>query len=134
MGAWGSGPFENDIALDWRDALQRSVTGDRAGLIRNALVSPDLLTYGAAAEAIAAATVVAAILPGGQALFDASGLPEEEAHRIPTTADTPALALRALDTVVTDESEWRRLWSESPSLYAEAVATLQQVRGILTDE
>ncbi|WP_425553795.1 DUF4259 domain-containing protein [Dactylosporangium salmoneum] len=41
--------------------------------------------------------------------------------------DVPALAIRALDRIVGDDSEWRELWDESTE-GAPAVAALQQLR------
>ncbi|GAB7051469.1 DUF4259 domain-containing protein [Catenuloplanes indicus] len=131
MGAWGPGPLDNDTALDWQDALLRAATpADRAVVIRDALAAATTtgyLDYDLAAEAIVAALVVAASMPGGQALRSSAGLPEE-ADGIPVAAGTPALALRALDRIVADDSEWRALWSDSPQLYAEALASLREIR------
>ena len=40
----------------------------------------------------------------------------------------PSLALRALDRINADNSEWRELWEEDPDSYAQAVAALLLVR------
>ncbi|MEV6925641.1 DUF4259 domain-containing protein [Dactylosporangium sp. NPDC051485] len=44
--------------------------------------------------------------------------------RIDVADDVPALAVRALDRIAGDDSEWRELWDES----GEGAAALQQIR------
>ncbi|TML21807.1 MAG: DUF4259 domain-containing protein [Actinobacteria bacterium] len=48
--------------------------------------------------------------------------------RIDLPDDLPSLALRALDRINADNSEWRELWEEDPDSYAQAVAALLLVR------
>ena len=45
-------------------------------------------------------------------------------------ADLDGLAVRALDRILADESEWRSLWEESEH-YAEAQAELMAIRLVL---
>src|SRR5439155_7137373 len=136
MGTWDVGPFDNDTAADWCGDLHDAVPGERVELIRRVLTAvsehgDDYLDSDIAVEAIAAAAVVASQLRGGPAVnspyapkFLAEGGTVEVPH------DVPQLALRALDRIVGQDSEWRALWEESDH-YAEAVAALQPIRAAL---
>ena len=115
MGAWGTGTFENDDALDWigefreapnEDALRSTLS--TAAAADGYLESPD------AANALAAAEVVAALK--GAPTADAIGVEDYLAgivhSGIPVTEELTALALRAIDRVVSD-SELSELWAET---------------------
>lgn len=113
VGTWGVGPFDNDTALDWRDDLDEAPPADRVQLVRAALEAADdegYLDYDVAAEAVAAAAVVASD----------PALPTE----------LRPLAVRALDRVIGPDSEWRQLWSESDEL-PDALAGVRQLRATL---
>lgn len=112
MGAWGSGPFDNDDAADW--AYQLTEDADE-GVVAAALAaviggpSPDAP---AASCAIAAAEVVAAGL--GRPYPE---LPDEVAAWVDARRDRPwpslvPSALAALDRIVAD-SELAELWGEA---------------------
>lgn len=118
MGTWGHGPFDNDTAADWCGALHHAVPTERRGLIRAALtaaaMNEDYLDSDDADAAIAAAAIVASGLPWGTPVtspyapdFLLAG------DSVETDEDLPELAVRALDRIVGDESEWRSLWNES---------------------
>jgi hypothetical protein len=112
MGAWGSGPFENDDAADWRYLL---LDGGGPEVVAGALravvggSAPDLPE---ASRAAAAAAVVGA----GLGLADLE-LPDDLREWLAATDPSawPPLApeaVRALDRVLT-QSELRDLWSEA---------------------
>jgi hypothetical protein len=133
MGTWDVGPFDNDTAADWCGDLQDATPAQRPSMVRRALAAvidngDDYLDSDLAAEAIAAATVVASQLPGGAAITS-SYAPDFllEGGRIEVPGDVPALAVRALDRIVGDDSEWRELWEESEE-GTSALATVQQIR------
>jgi hypothetical protein len=114
MGAWGSGPFENDDACDWVYELEEShdLTACLSTLM-SVRTTTDYLELDGGAQAIAAAEVVAAL--SGRARSD---LPEAvdawiSQHPIDPTADDLALAVAALDRVLAPDSEIRALWAES---------------------
>ena len=112
MGAWGSGPFDNDDAGDWTyqltpDADERVI--ERALDAVEASGDPDATTCQAA---IAAAEVVAAGL--GHPVL---GLPDEVAEWVRTHGDLPwqtlaPVALRSVARIVAG-SELNDLWAES---------------------
>jgi Domain of unknown function (DUF4259) len=118
MAAWDTGPFDNDGAADWAGELDDAEPPARAGLVRAALTEAaeeaDYLRVEVAEVAVAAAAVLAASRPGGPA-FESAFAPKllfaEEPLEL--ADDLVPLALRALDRVVADESEWRELWEES---------------------
>lgn len=111
MGAWGSGPFDNDDAADWRYSL---VDGGGPEIVAAALGAvlagaADLATAG---NAVAAAAVVGAGLRVAQA-----EVPDDVrvwlAGQPPATWPPLAFdAVRALDQVLT-RSELRELWGEA---------------------
>ncbi len=51
-----------------------------------------------------------------------------EGGTVEVPEDVPPLALRALDRILGDDSEWRELWEEAPDSSAEALAALAAVR------
>jgi len=110
MGAWNTGPFDNDDAGDFAD----DVGGDGIPAIRTALqvaVDADYLEAPEASHAVAAATFVAAVQAA-----DLTLVPEDlrpvvlGLGRCPP--GLPSLALQALAKVV-NGSELDELWAES---------------------
>jgi hypothetical protein len=133
MGTWDIGPFDNDSAADWCGDLHDAAPAQRPAMMRSAITAvldngDDYLDSDLAVEAIAAAAIVASQLPGGAAITS-SYAPDFllEGGRIEIPDDVPALAVRALDRIVGDDSEWRELWEESEE-GAPALAALQQIR------
>lgn len=137
MGAWDVGPFDNDTAADWCGGLNEAIPEQRAVLIRDALTrvaeyGNDYLESNEAEKAIAAAAVVASQLPGGTAI-DTPYAPDFllEGGNVEVDDEVPAIAVRALDRVVQQDSEWRELWEESAKSYPLALASVQSLRATL---
>jgi len=133
MGTWDVGPFDNDAAADWCGDLHDATPAQRRAMVRSAFTAvlgngDDYLDSDLAVEAIAAAAIVASQLPGGAAITS-SYAPDFllEGGSLEVPDDVPAVAVRALDRIVGDDSEWRELWEESGQ-GAAAVAVLQQIR------
>jgi hypothetical protein len=133
MGTWDVGPFDNDTAADWCADLHDASPGQRPAMLRGAFTAvldhgDEYLDSGYAVRAIAAAAIVASQLPGGEPVTSSSA-PDFllDGGRIDVPGDAPALAVRALDRIVGDASEWRELWAES-SDGASVVAALRQIR------
>jgi hypothetical protein len=136
MGTWDVGPFDNDIAADWCGDLHDTAPGQRTTAVRDALAAVvdnggEYLDSDLAVEAVAAAAIVASQLPGGAQVTSAYA-PDFllEGGRLQVPDDLPALAVRALDRIVGEDSEWRELWEESEE-YASALAALQRIRAAL---
>ncbi|MGH3663719.1 MAG: DUF4259 domain-containing protein [Micromonosporaceae bacterium] len=130
MGAWGTGVFDNDDAQDFLVELNNVNLGQLEQFILQALQAAadtaDYLQIDDANAAIAAAAAVAAA-HAGQTLTGADragDLPEP-------TPELLALAVRALDRVAGDDSEWRKLWGENDALEAAALAAVNDVRANL---
>ena len=135
MGAWDSGPFDNDGAGDFCADLHDAKPADRVGVLRDALSAAadetDYLEIDVAQAAVAAVAVVAAQRPDGPPVDPDYGpgfLAEGDRLVIPD--DLAPLALRALNRVTGDDSEWRELWDEADAL-DEALATLVPLRAAL---
>ncbi|MEU8239615.1 DUF4259 domain-containing protein [Actinoplanes missouriensis] len=135
MGTWDFGPFDNDSAADWCGDLQDTEPSRRVALIRETLNEVlhegEYLDSDEGAAAVAAAAVIASQLPGGSPLTSAYApdfLTGGGSLEIPT--DLPGLALRALDRVAGDDSEWRDLWEDS---LPKALTALRPVREVLEE-
>ncbi|MFC8710598.1 DUF4259 domain-containing protein [Streptomyces sp. NPDC057197] len=115
MGTWDIGPFDNDTAADWSGALDDASADARRDLVLAALTraaeTTGFLDSEIGEEAVAAAALVAAQCPGGAPADSAYG-PRQP---LPDLTGLRAPALRALDRVLTEESELLELWAESDS-------------------
>lgn len=136
MGTWDVGPFDDDTAADWCGGLHDATPAQRPAMLRSAFTvvldnGDDYLDSDLAAEAIAAAAIVASQLPGGGAVTS-SYAPDFllEGGSIEVPQDVPALAIRALNRIVGDDSEWLELWDETEE-DAPALAALQQIRAAI---
>lgn len=133
MGAWDTGPFDNDSAADWCGDLNEAGTGQRVDLIRSTLETAatdlDYLDHDDAAPAIAAAAIVAASMPGGTPITSAYA-PDFLlcGEALSFSPDLPALAVRALDRIVGDDSEWSSLWEGN----AAAFDQVRHLRSVLS--
>jgi hypothetical protein len=132
----GVGPFDNDTAADWCGDLHDAAEERRLPLVRDTLCAvvdnDDRYLAGRLADrAVAAAAMVACQLPSGKPLVTACApnfLLEGGTLDIP--ADMPSLALRALDRIVDNGSEWRDLWEDAGS-YTDAIEALRAIRTVL---
>lgn len=118
MGTWGTGPYENDAALDWRARYEEAGAGAIEGAVRAVLSSSGQVDTDRAAEGVAAAATLAELLHAAPA----DGSARSEA--IDRTGLAPD-AIAALDRIV-QKSELAELWAETDELEAWASA----VRGI----
>lgn len=120
MGAWGAGPFDNDDAGDFADAVARR--GDLAA-IKSAfdqVLAADYVEAPLAWEAVAGADIIA-MLAGRPC--DKTDYPEsiqnwsKNLARAPS-ADEKEKARRALDRILSPQSELLELWEDSDDLEA----------------
>ncbi|MCQ6552839.1 DUF4259 domain-containing protein [Streptomyces sp. C10-9-1] len=132
MGTWDVGPFGNDTAADWCGDLDDASPDARRGMVRDTLAraadAADRLDAETADEAVAAAAPVAARRPGGEPAHPHYG-PDEP---LPDLTDPRALALRALDRVMTEPSELLELWAEPDG--GPWQATTNRLRSTLTPQ
>jgi len=111
MGAWGSGPFQNDAALDW---LARAKLDPQAvELAFERATGPGYLDVDDGASAVAAAAVVAAAVDGDDAGLAESG--RAVARELRVDAELRSRAVAALDATLGPSSELRSLWDEGPA-------------------
>ena len=131
MGAWGTGPFDNDDALDLfleiEDADPEAAAERlRAALLVAAADDDSYLEAPAANEAVAAAAVVAF----SYSHTDPTGNPRVAQwlmERTPALGrDDGELAAKALDRVCGEHSEWVELWSAA-GLGEQARAVAEQL-------
>lgn len=133
MGTWGTGPFDNDAAADWCGEFNDANSGDRPALIRaaptGAADETDYLDSDVAYEAIVAAAIVAAHRAGGQQITSADAPASlREGGRLDLPDNVAGPAVRAIDRVMADESEWREPWEDASE--DDSRAAFDNVRGL----
>ncbi len=137
MGAWGSGPFDNDTALDWVwELVEAPDDGPLILALEQAVETPvgDSLDADVGTCALAAAETVAALAGARLAalpedLEEWVGLQPEEVRRT-IVAKLRDIAVTATERVKGPESELDKLWVESDE-HAAWRATLDDVVGRL---
>ena len=116
VGAWGSGPFENDDAQDWLAHLDAALPQTLSLTFRPVVaIEPELyLESVEASEAVAAAEVVAALkgLPCEALVENVSVRNWVMGHRAWLSPSLIEEAARAVERILA-ASELRDLWQES---------------------
>jgi hypothetical protein len=90
--------------------------------------APNFLLDGGTLSALGIPVVIMTVAILTTLVRDAG--PGHPARPIDIAGDIRPLALRALDRIVGDDSEWRDLWEDAGS-YADAVGALQTIRATL---
>ena len=124
MGAWGGKTFENDIAMDFIGDLAEAPV-DAAETVRSALeeaagtAAGEYLDADVGSEALAAAAVVSAALPGSPVDRSDPSVDEYLTAIVPhVPAGLASAAVAAIDRVLGPESELVELWAQAESLEA----------------
>ncbi|MDX3762393.1 DUF4259 domain-containing protein [Streptomyces mirabilis] len=129
MGTWGTGPFDNDTAADFANALDDAKPEEREALIRGVLTrtvdAVGWLTEGE--EAVAAAALIAAQCPGGDTIDTPYG-PERPMPAFPN--DLRTLADEALARVISEEAGPASNWV-NPADWKQWRASLTRLRTVL---
>lgn len=132
MSAWGTGPFDNDEAVDFAAALDDLEPEQRVTAIREALdeaaEETDYLERDAGEVAIAAAALLAAQQPDGEPV-DATRGPKQTVPDLP--ADLRPIAVEALTRIIADDSALNEQWADSPDA-DDWLATIAQLTEALT--
>lgn len=130
MGTWDIGHFDNDTAADFSGTLDEAAESERPGILREALLravgTDEYLDSDEAAEAVAAAALIAAQCPGGEAVTTPYG-PDDPVP--PVHADLRTLAVEALDRTLRKPSELAELWDETDAgpVWRAGIARLREV-------
>jgi hypothetical protein len=128
MGAWGTGSFENDDALDWVAELEesRGLKHVKAALRDVVDVGDGYLEADVASRGVAAAEVVAGLndAPGDDLPEEVENWIEEQRGR---GVDLSALALEVLTRLRT-KCELYDLWQEAPEgkAWLEGIVKLEE--------
>lgn len=135
MGTWAVDAFGNDYAQDWAHDLHETSNLDAvADTLNTALDTAGELDAPFAAEALVAIEVLARLQgKGGPRSDDSASVDEWVEARKPKAkprADLAEKAVRALDRILSEESELRALWEESEH-YAEWLASVEDLRSRL---
>lgn len=131
MGAWSHEPFGNDTANDWGYGLEDTQDLSLVDAALSAVVNCEekYLDASVAEEAVAAAEVLAQLLGRGTQR-DSYTKKVEAWTRTVTIRPSPELkhkARKALERILSDESELRELWQESDqaSEWEDSIRALQ---------
>ena len=112
MGTWGTGPFDSDLAADFVAELEGLSPEQVVELLRKTLQrvadSGPRVDSGDGVEAVAAAALVAAQVPGSRMVIDPDDGPREPLPQLPVSLR--ALAREALRRVTEDGSEMTQGW------------------------
>ncbi len=112
MGAWGSGPFDNDDAMDFVGDLADGSTAHLVTRLREALaLSDDYVESPEGSSAVAAAALVAA-----RRGYDSDNPTVADllaAHPFAADDELRSMASAALARVAGDDSELMELWEEA---------------------
>ncbi|MGW0564411.1 DUF4259 domain-containing protein [Streptomyces sp. NPDC003016] len=129
MGTWGTGPFDSDIAGDFTDRLRglspQRIVGALEEALRRVADSGPHIDGGDGAEAVAAAALVAAQIPGSDIMIDPDDRPDEPLPELPDALRS--LACQALHRVLEEGSELASGWVDTN----EADEWRQKVQAIL---
>lgn len=128
-GAWDTGPFDNDDALDWVWELSES---DDLSVIeialRDAAASSSYLEAPTGSIAVAAAEVVAALKGNPRAELPLEVSEWVMAHKADVDKELTEAARKAIELVLdADSSELAQLWSDSDELADVWTADLQDL-------
>ncbi|MFI6262168.1 DUF4259 domain-containing protein [Micromonospora sp. NPDC051006] len=138
MATWNVGPFDNDDAAEWCEQFEAAAPAERteavSGVLRRAILDSASLSDTAAAQTIAAATVV---------LQAHTGLPDvttphaprfvDGAEYVDVTPDLLRLAAAAVELILREGSSWRRGWADDVEGDL-AVEALERLHAALGDE
>lgn len=135
MGTWAVDAFGNDYAQDWAEDLHETSNLDAVeDTLNTVLDSGAELEAPFAAEALAAIEVLARLQgKGGPRTEDSAAVDEwvdaRKAKSRPR-ADLAEKAVRAIERILSPESELRQLWEDSEH-YADWRAAVEDLRGRL---
>lgn len=136
MGAWSHEPFGNDTACDWAfelDGQQDFSLVEKA--LRQAIESDDeYLDADLASEAVAAAEVLAKSRRAGTQSDSYTEAADTwlAALTAPPAAELFELATKALDRVMSPQSELREMWEESDE-FAQWEASMGALRSAVAN-
>jgi len=121
MGAWGTGVFEDDTALDFMDE-ELLPSKDPRGVMRSAFeaaLSGEYLSYEAGQAVLVSAAAIRALRAGEplSGAEDESWAQWRAAHAGTDFSDIGELAARACRAVASENSELNGLWQENRKLY-----------------
>ena len=118
MGAWGVGPFENDMALDWFAELEEETSFSELRRKREGVVTDDYLDADLVQEAVASIAILAACKSNDKRLlpdFETSSLDKLRKLILPMIDDNMTTLLEdALGIIIrSDDNELYEHWLQS---------------------
>jgi hypothetical protein len=132
-----TGPFENDDALDFLDALEEAEPDERPrrvlSALRRVVTAQDYIEAPQMAEAVAAAAVVAASEDPDSAIGERYLPLWLDQEPLEVDEELEELATQALHRALRpDENEWWELWEETDAL-DEVTEVVSRYLGVFGD-
>lgn len=119
MGAWGSGIYENDEALDFIEELKES--SDAYGLMEKTLqevYASDYIEVDAGGAGLVVADIIVSVLNHSTTEIENEDLQDWlETNKSLEVQSLKELALLALEKILGEESELNQLWEENEEEY-----------------
>lgn len=118
MGTFGTGPFENDDALDWLASISKAPSLRVEKSLMQFAGAGKKLDSEKAAEALASAEIVAIAFDNSRlskalaGVFEASGIVIKDLRDIATEKNRQN-AIKATENVINENCELYQLWQES---------------------
>ena len=127
MGAWGTGAFENDAALDWLFELEKAKDLTCVWQATEAVFGADYLDSDVASEALVAIELAAGLKgkPNQELPEEVETWLNNNTQQLPSNYYVRAVA--ALDVICGEESELKELWAESES-YTDWMAEINDLK------
>ncbi len=121
MGAWGHELFDDDTAYDYIDQIDNS--DNPKEIFRNAFevaINADYLEYDECHAVTVSASYIDSILNGTKPITDIDSeifYPFIEKNKTLDVSDLKTDAVKALEKVISDNSELNELWADNEELY-----------------
>lgn len=133
MGAWGTGVFDNDDAVDWVSELASADSSDVLSEAIDAVTNADDYLEAPEGFRLLCACEVIAALNG----HPSTNLPDvvrqwTKSHETLDIALLNPVALQAIDRVLGEDSELNQLWQENENEYPMWRETVLSIKGRLS--
>lgn len=131
MGAWGHGIFDDDTAYDYINEVDNSDKPKE--IFKTAFetaINTDYLEYDDCHAVTVSASYIDTILNGTKPRVDADDenfYPFIENNKNLDVADLKSEAIKALEKVISDNSELNELWAENEELYPKWKGNIEEL-------
>jgi len=131
MGAWGPGIFDDDTAYDYIEEIENAENPKDVFIKAfETAMDTDYLEYDDCHAVTVSASYIDSIINGTKPRVDAADenfYPFIEKHKMLDVMHLKANAVKALEIVMSDNSELNELWSDNAELYPKWRGNIQDL-------